>query len=258
MPVLQFPFGMPVKERVPWIQAARRAYVLGAYPSALHVYWRPPKPYRPIQAIAVDNEPDFFWNGGNEEAITAEWQKEIGFSEQWGEVFCAGKLNGSSGLWVDENILNPFHLARNENVWISDCLTTYRSSTGVKARLEDTYLPFAQKANLPVPLLGEHPGEEEIVREALSQQKNRLRSELYAAKPEMVITLGNAALRVMRELVDFATAPAKLAASMEVYGKPIAIQIEGKLRAVWYPLAHPAAPKVYQQAHICWIEQLTV
>ena len=60
-------------------------YVLGAYPSALHVQWAPPAveghSLRPVRALAVDNEPS-----------------------EWGEATSppAG-TNGPSGEWVDRS-----------------------------------------------------------------------------------------------------------------------------------------------------------
>jgi hypothetical protein len=55
-----FPFGASVLRRPPSASTKTRVFVLGAYPSALHVGWRPPEG-KPIRAMVVDNEPEQFW-----------------------------------------------------------------------------------------------------------------------------------------------------------------------------------------------------
>jgi hypothetical protein len=49
----QFPFGIPVAPCPPSASSPRKLFVLGAYPSALHVAWVPPRPYRRVNALAV-------------------------------------------------------------------------------------------------------------------------------------------------------------------------------------------------------------
>jgi len=55
----QFPFGAPVLARAPSADTARPLFVLGAYPSALHVRWTAPDGAS-IAAMPVDNEPEPF------------------------------------------------------------------------------------------------------------------------------------------------------------------------------------------------------
>src|SRR5215212_6481198 len=53
-----FPFGRLVVPCDPVATGRAAMFVLGAYPSALHVRWRPPQGEgRVVQALAVDNEP---------------------------------------------------------------------------------------------------------------------------------------------------------------------------------------------------------
>lgn len=60
-----FPFGQPVLPRQPSTEEPREVYLLGAYPSGLHVRWTPPaisgQDFRPIRALIADNEPVPFW-----------------------------------------------------------------------------------------------------------------------------------------------------------------------------------------------------
>lgn len=68
------------------------------------------------------------------------------------------------------------------------------------------------------------------------------------------MTLGNAALRVLRELLGDAAAPTKL--TVADYGTELSANLNGH-RVRWLPLAHPAAPRPYQVAHETWMTRLT-
>jgi hypothetical protein len=124
----------------------------------------------------------------------------------------------------------------------------------VKA-LAERFAPFAAAVGIAPPELAAHPNERAIVQGALADHRGRLESALTSARPEVVITLGNAALRVLRELVTApAGAPRKLSADEATYGRPISIRI-GDRPATWYPLAHPGSPKTYRHAQESWRPQ---
>jgi uracil-DNA glycosylase len=249
-----FPFGRPVLPRPPSASTERRVFVLGAYPSALHVAWRPPSG-KSIKAMAVDNEPEPFWNGNDEGELIARWKNAVGFRDgEWGEVVGVGALNGSSGQWVDENVLAPLRASRDD-ARITDCLDTYFSSTGGAARMAETYVSFAERVRLPAAHLPPHPSEASIVEQGVRHHRDRLLRELAAAAPDVVVTLGNAALRVLRIVTGANHAPAKLRADSQ-YGAKLELVVEGR-HIAWLPLAHPAAPRVYQDAHERWRRTLT-
>lgn len=250
----RFPFGQPVLPRAPHVTEPRPLYVLGAYPSALHIRWLPPPPLKKIQAIAVGNEPDFFWDGRDEENLIKEWCKAVQFAQSWGNVEPAGKLNGSSGSWLNDYILTPLNFTRAQ-AWISDCLDTYRCSKGLSERIIDTYSPFAKKAGLPAAKLLPHPSEAEIVSKALADHLVRLKNEIALANPEMIITLGNAALRVLPHVLAVqGNAPEKLSSSPKEYANRLKVETKSGKYADWIPLGHPAAPAEYQRAHERWIK----
>lgn len=245
-----FPFGRPGRAAPPSARAAK-LFVLGAYPSALHIRWTPPKPYRSVRALPVDLEPEPFWNGADQAARVMAWKRAVGWRDEYGHADPAGRLNGSSGAWVDERILAPLGV-RREDAWITDCLHWYCLSMGAAARIDDTYRPFAAEHDLPQVALPSHPSEGEIVT-AAAVELPRLRAELLAVAPERAVTLGNAALRVMRQLVD-AGLPRRLSAGGS-YGRPAEGNSEG-LGFTVLPLAHPAAPTVYQTAHERWMASI--
>jgi uracil-DNA glycosylase len=249
----RFPFGQRVKESQPKAAGKKKLFVLGAYPSALHVAWQPPAPYRRISALAVDNEPEVFWDGSDEEKIIAHWRDTVGFEPTWGSIEAAGKLNGSSGRWVNENILIPLQVSR-QDAFLTDCLNTYRISLAGAERVSDTYARLAVQYNLPAANLQPHPNENDIVKEALAVHQARLIEEVQAAQPDKIVTLGNAALKVIRQISTLLSniAPQQLSPDRELYGKHYPIDIGGLSNIEWWPLAHPAAPNTYQETHRYW------
>jgi hypothetical protein len=118
--------------------------------------------------MVVDNEPEPFWNGEGEENYIARWKKAVGFRhEEWGEVAGVGNLNGSSGPWVDDNVLEPLKAGHDE-VFITDCVDTYFASNEGAKRIANSYMPFAKLNGLRVPDLAPHPSEGAIVMATLN------------------------------------------------------------------------------------------
>lgn len=248
IPNARFPFGRPARVEPPPARQAQ-LFVLGAYPSAVHIRWVPPAPYKPIKALAVDVEPHAFWNGADEAERVEAWKRVVNWRPAWGAAEPVGRLNGSSGAWVDEQILGPLGVPRDQ-AHITDCLHWYCASTEGARRIANTYTPFSRGNDLPEAVLPKHPSESEIVK-AAEAELDRLRAELRAAWPKRVVTLGNAALRVLRRLVDGLRK--KLSADAS-YGTAVAVRFEDQKFEV-LALAHPAAPKPYQEAHARWVQR---
>lgn len=246
-----FPFGQPLLPREPSASGPRPAFILGAYPSALHIRWTPPEG-KGVKALAVDNEPTPFWSGGDEAERVAAWKERVHYDEKrWGTAAPAGDLNGSTGQKLDTSILGPLGLTRADT-WITDCLDTYRCGDEQAIRIFGRYNPFAHDRGLPLAILPEHPNENDIVSEAQRFHGKRLREEVRAASPDWVITLGNAALRVLTGLLDEvpASAPDRLIPS-DTYDQVLEVRLLGH-NIRWLPLAHPAAPSDYRVAHEQW------
>jgi uracil-DNA glycosylase len=250
----QFPFGAPVLPR--GIQLPDRPYpvvVLGAYPSALHVRWTPPAGYGPaVAAFPVDNEPTPFWDGDPEETqrLFEGWRKDW-FNPAWGTVTPA-TLNGPSGRDLAARWLQPLSYTR-EQAFITDCLPTARASVGVATRLADRYAPVVTALGAPPAILGPHPSENDIVTEAAAEHADRLTSQLAAADPELVVTLGNAAARVLARLGGQPDKEAVLDA--ETYGRERQVVIAGR-SIRWQALVHPATPRVWADRHLAWVASL--
>lgn len=245
-----FPFGAPVQPCGDRQPDSCDAFVLGAYPSAIHVRWVPPRSsgLRPIAALAVDNEPLVFWDGSDAAERVRTWQNQY-FDPAWGEVSTA-RLNGPSGAWLRSKILDPLTAAGAAHHFVTDCLTTYRLSTDAAARLTDTYEPMAKKTpGLRSADLRPHPSEAQIVREALESERERLDRQIAAARPKVIVTLGNAASRVISSLAG-AAGSGKL--TPDGYGTPSIVTVAG-IEVSWIALVHPATPQVWQDRHQEWL-----
>lgn len=248
----RFPFGAEVRSVSRNPDGPRPVFVLGAYPSALHVQWDPPSgaSLKPIKALAVDNEPEPFWDGRDEEDRVAAWAAEH-FDASHGRIRPAGRLNGSSGRWVQDLVLEPL-AATMADVWLTDCLDSYRCSAGQTERLADTYGPYAAQHGVPEVGLQAHPSESAIVEEALDRQRERLLSELRITQPNMIVTLGRAAARVIHDLLDLDSDAGTLV--REAYGDIVIVSCNDKPTQLLC-LAHPGAPGSWQQTHLDWVTE---
>src|SRR3954447_13225402 len=110
----RYPFGRPVGVCAPSSTGPRRAFVLGAYPSALHVRWKGVAGDE-ISALPVDDEPEPFWTGTDEGERIDAWKSAIGFdAAAHGTVAPVGQLNGSSGRALDTDYLEPLGISRED------------------------------------------------------------------------------------------------------------------------------------------------
>jgi uracil-DNA glycosylase len=204
----------------------------------------------------VDNEPTPFWSGDGEAELFADWKARVGWSDEWGEVSAPARgTNGPSGTWVEQHVLRPLRVDR-AGACISDCLDTARLNASQGARIEDTYTPVAEELGLPRCTVPQVPaGEPGIVREARAGHLSRLRTEIETCRPDLVVTLGNAALRVLAELVDDAwSGPRHL--DQNGYGEPIAARVGGRSLEV-LPLVHPRSGErtpPWPEIHRRWVE----
>jgi hypothetical protein len=202
---------------------------------------------RAVQALAVDDEPEPFWSGSDAVERIEASRVAVKWTRGWGGVGPPSRnLNGGSGAWVDTRVLTPLGASRSD-AWVTDCLDTYRASTGMAVAIDTVYTPFARTMGLALADVRPHPTEAQIVAESTRLHLDRLRQELEICRPEVVVTLGNAALRVMRRLALEPLRLTELAADDD-YGEQMAVRLHDRLCS-WLPLAHPASPMPYQLAH---------
>jgi len=242
-------FGTPALPRKPSTASQSDWFVLGAYPSALHVRWEPAMG-EPISAVAVADEPEPFWDGEDQESRIKEWAESLPWNPDWGQISSPGELNGSSGTWLFEQVLTPLRIARAQP-WTTDCLDIYHESKGAAKRLDEPrFRDILARLKIQDRSLPSHPSEGQIVRNA---QLDRLRSELANCQPRYVITLGNAALRVFGSLIE-GSAPIRKLVADSSYGRGFEVRIAGVSSIELLPLAHPGARGDFPQAHAKWRE----
>jgi uracil-DNA glycosylase len=237
-------------------------FVLGAYPSGFHVaWWLPGRENRrtpDAKALIVDNEPEVFWDGAGAADLFEQWRRDVGFVDSWGRVALPETVhNGPSGQWLRDKILVPLGYRRTD-CWITDCLDTARLNAGQRRRISKTYVRVGSRLGLPTPNMEPTPtGESSIVREAREGHLERLSQELDTARPELIITLGNAALRVLRLLVEIDSGDPGPGLAEPSYGAEVRARL-GARPVRWLPLVHPRSgeriPK-WRQIHMRWVER---
>ncbi len=248
-----FPFGRPVLRRKPSAKSRRRVFVLGAYPSALHIAWWSPH-RKGIRALVVDNEPAAFWAAEDERPQIEAWKAAVHFRVgEWGEVETS-ETNGKAGRWVDEQVLAPLGITRDE-ACLSSCVDTYHCpDAGVTFAVDERYQPFAREAGLPEARLEPRPRESAFVELAVTMHRERLLKELSVVVPELVVTLGTAPHRVLRAITEM-RGGRKLRPDAS-YGVEHPLTIGGR-KTQWIGLCPPDPSPEYAEVHARWREQRT-
>ncbi|MGH9242980.1 MAG: hypothetical protein ACRD29_01415 [Acidimicrobiales bacterium] len=202
-----------------------------------------------VQSLAVGDEPSPFWNGIDAGERVASWTSSA--SPEWGVFANDPKLNGPSGQALDKRYLDILGIDRTE-AWITDCLDKYCGSDGQHSVVDFYSALSDSEGSLPPVNLAPHPDTKAIERLAL-EHTDRLAAELELCQPDEVITLGVAACTVFARLVDLRKdGPSRLTPSPSSYGRPVVARRRGRTMR-WWPLAHPATPKVYRDAHDAWM-----
>ncbi|QIM20596.1 hypothetical protein G7075_04610 [Phycicoccus sp. HDW14] len=241
-----FPFGAPVDDLTIGLPTREvSTFVLGAYPSAVHVEWTPPDGLgRRVVALPVDNEPFPFWDGSDMDRFVELWQQQW-FRPEWGTVRAAA-LNGSSGRSLHARWLAPLGVAVDD-YFVTDCLPTSMMSTGVKKALSTVYSPLRDRLGLPAVSMTSHPSEDTIVRLATAQH-DRLRAQVVASGAERIITLGNAAARVLAAVGGGTGGEL----TVDGYLSARRVVIDGR-ELEWHALVHPAVRAPWVERHDQWV-----
>ncbi len=243
-----FPFGAPVRDLAMGMPLRRvSAVVIGAYPSAVHVEWTPPKGLgRRVAALPVDNEPYPFWDGAGMDHFVERWRAEY-FRPEWGSVR-PSRLNGSSGRTLHARWLAPLAIAFDD-YFVTDCLTTAMMSTGVQKVVtgDGVYATLTGPLAMPAADLALHPSEDEIVSLAEAEH-DRLRDQVAASGATTVVTLGNAAARVVAALSGHPDGRLEPG----TYDVPRTASIGGR-SVTWHALVHPAVRAPWVERHDSWL-----
>jgi hypothetical protein len=176
-------------------------FVLGAYPSALHVRWRQ-RGGVTVGALAVDDEPEVFWDGSDAADRIEAWQATVGWKDEHGTVTLAGG-NGSSGRSVVDGVLKPLRVS-SADTYFTDCLPFYVTKSGPGSqgqRIDDVYRPFAREHGLAEANLPSRPTPSALVDRTVTDEARTLREQVEEADAARIITLGQEAADVLAKLV---------------------------------------------------------
>lgn len=267
-----FPFGATslLREARPPRQLPAALFVLGVYPSALHIRWDLPRwavkdhglPPT-VSALAVDVEPVVFWDGHTPAAddVFQRWLERSDFVPgdgpgHHGRVIPSG--NGSSGRAVMEHVLKPLGFDAKAT-WFTDALPWFfvkRSGSSTKREqgdvLDDIYEPFAAAAGLPSADLSSRPSRSQLVTMATTTERRRLREELAESGASSVVTLGEEARRVLVGIADEADGLPTRPLHAKAYGDRGRVRV-GNHAAEWYALVHPGNRSAkWRQARDLW------
>jgi uracil-DNA glycosylase len=225
-----FPFGEPVRKVEQTDRSRKRVFVLGVYSSAVHAEWLASDGRRLVTALAVCSEPDIFWRGEG----AAELISRIRVPERVGRLVpAAARLNGPSGIALDDRILAPMGLARSD-AWLCDLVCHSCVNPRQGTAIARTYLPLLGEHGLPIPSVPPVP---RVL--ADSARRAEILGELLESGAEMLIVLGDQPLRwFLRPLAQTPSRLADFGALPHEYGRPHAVTLGGREIAV-VPLAHP-------------------
>jgi uracil-DNA glycosylase len=220
-PTRTFASGQPILDVVQTDRTPKRVFVLGVYASAVHARWTENGKTR-ITALAVASEPTIFWRGEGADEIIAKIQPpgNVGNLEPAGEA-----LNGSSGRALDELILGPLAVAR-DNAWLCDLVPH-----SCRNHRQDKAL---RREKVPIP-----PSWPRVpTRLANDTRRAQILEELQASEAHVLITLGDQPLYWFAKHFGAKERLADYGQDAATYGQLHPIQIPGRTIQL-LPLAHP-------------------
>jgi hypothetical protein len=175
-------------------------FVLTDMPGALQVRWTGPHPGSPtFAALPVDNEPLPLWDGEDATLRIHRWKREVAFDADLHGSVERPAADSFSGRHLAALVLEPLGLTRSD-CWISHCIDEFaltfrrwRSLARFDPELDPRWEPWT------IPTVR---GKRWQTWWALDRHRERLVRELADCRPELVITLGDVAMKVMFRLVD--------------------------------------------------------
>ncbi|MDO9087969.1 MAG: hypothetical protein Q7U53_17315 [Anaerolineaceae bacterium] len=248
-----FPFGQPVHVVHQADRTPKKVFVLGVYASAVHARWINTRNKTVVSALAVASEPYIFWRGDNVESIL----QKIEIPGELGELVPPEKsFNGPSGLALDDLILNPLGLERDQ-AWICDLVPHSCVNPGQQRAIEREYFPLKDKYNLPEPSVPSVP-------QILSDEKrrNQILAEIIESRAVTLIMLGDKPIQWFlkfydnryKRLSDFVQ-------TEDLYGHLNDTRIENVDLKI-LPLAHPRqiaklgkSSDIWYKAHQNWLKK---
>ena len=240
-----FPFGEPVRLVEQEDRSTKRVFVLGVYASAVHARWvgadgRPlgeargtPQAKRSrqvVQALAVASEPYIFWRGDGVEEIV----KGIGIPDELGTLKAADRrMNGPSGIVLDEGILAPMGISRDD-AWLCDLVPHSCMNSSQEKAIRRAYNPLVEEHGLPAASVPRVP-----TRLSDSVRRDEIARELQESGAELLVLLGDKPIQWFLRFYDERWARlSDFGTTAERYGQVHRVTVAGREISV-LPVAHP-------------------
>lgn len=250
-----YPFGEKLTPVVQIDRSPKRIFVLGVYASAVHACWYGPSGKISVRALAVASEPYIFWRGEGADSII----ERIPIPAQCGFLGVADpRLNGPSGVVLDEQYLAPLGYAR-EDAWLCDLLPETRLNLSQKQALERAYMPFVRQGIVPEVTIPEVPR-----RFCDATRAQAIADEILASEATVLVTLGDVPLREF--VARFEPKWSKLSVfgkTEDGYGQIHPITLNGRSLSL-LPLVHPrqagrlgSSSNIWAALHAQWLVNQT-
>ncbi|GAF84682.1 unnamed protein product [marine sediment metagenome] len=240
-----FPFGQRVQEVIQRDRTPKRVFVLGVYASAVHAQWIDVNNKTKVKALAVASEPYIFWRGDRADEIIGQ----IDIPKSLGKLIPANnQYNGSSGIALDELILEPLGLNRSA-AWLCDLIPHSCVNPSQRKAIINNYEPFIEEYNLPVPSVPEVPGQ-------LTDNKRRaaILNEIIESGANTLILLGDKPIQWFLKYYDHRwNRLTDFTHNEDSYGRFHSTQIRGKAIQL-LPLAHPRQIAQLGRSSVKWYE----
>ena len=195
-----------------------------------------------MRALAVASEPYIFWRGEGADVIIGR----IAVPSEVGRLVPADpRLNGPSGIALDEKFLQPLSLTRDQ-AWLCDLVPHSCANASQAEAIQRAYLPLTAKHGLPIPSIPPVPDEL-----ADAPRRAAILEELRESQASVLVLLGDQPIRWFLRFFD--SRWSKLS-DFGAYGRLHATKIDGRDVQV-LPLAHPrqASRLGFSSAH--WFEE---
>lgn len=244
-----FPFGEGVHKVKQQDRSPKKVFILGVYASAVHARWVDARRRTVVRALAVASEPYIFWRGEDVEKLI----RKIQIPSALGELVPADdQFNGPSGIALDELIIEPLGITRDE-AWLCDLVPHSCMNPAQRRAVEANYLPLLDDYHLPVPAVPTVP--RKLTDETRCQEILR---EIEKSQAKVLILLGDKPIQwFLKYYVD---TWGRLS-DFPQYGQVHPVQINGRELEI-LPLAHPRqiarlgrSSKKWFELHQAWLDQ---
>jgi len=214
--------------------------------------------------MAVDVEPEVFWDGGDAAEHVQRWKNDAGFvdgdeigSDGHAEAFG----NGPSGRTL-RSYLTALRVQHSHTVYLDvyPVFLVHRSagSQGAAvARDYDPVTPFLRAGREPSTLPA-RPSATKLPGLAAERFGGWLVDSIASLRPDLVVTLGEESWAALAQVdgIELGHPAKNLSATRSHYGREGTLSVGGR-EVAWYPLAHPgllSKNAEWKAAHQAWAD----